>query len=190
MPSVLLSGPAAEPLSLTEAKQFVRVEHNDDDELIAALILAARVHVERATRRVLITQDWRIVRDAWPVDGRVPVLPAPVQLAIAARVYRSDGTTVSLDLSSVTADVAAAPAILDFSLAAVPAPQRATAGIEIDVRAGYGDAAGDLPEPLRQAIRLLLAHWYEKRGIVEAGATGGAPASVDALIAPYRVLGL
>ena len=34
---------------------------------------------------------------------------------------------------------------------------------------GYGDAAGDVPEPLRQAIRLLVAHWYENRGLVALG---------------------
>jgi hypothetical protein len=59
-------------------------------------------------------------------------------------------------------------------------------GIEIDVVAGYGDAA-DVPEPLRQAIRLLVAHWFEDRMLVGA-AEAPLPKTVDALIAPYRVL--
>jgi uncharacterized phiE125 gp8 family phage protein len=71
----------------------------------------------------------------------------------------------------------------------MPSPGRSTAGIELDVTAGYGDTAVDIPEPLRQAIRLLLAHWYENRAIVAEGSTA-LPASVEALIAPYRVLSL
>ena len=43
MPSILLTGPAAEPITLAEAKQFIRVEHDDDDDVIAALIAPYRV---------------------------------------------------------------------------------------------------------------------------------------------------
>ena len=49
----------------------------------------------------------------------------------------------------------------------------------------------DVPEPLRQAIRLLVAHWYENRGLVATGTTIAVlPATVAALIAPYRMLSL
>ena len=48
-----------------------------------------------------------------------------------------------------------------------------------------------MPEPLRHAIRLLVAHWYENRGIVAGGGEVAVlPQSVAALIAPYRVLAL
>src|SRR5690242_14642320 len=79
MPSILLTPPAVEPLSLAEAKAFLRVEHDDDDDIIAALIAGARIHVEAQTRRALITQSWRLVRDCWPQDGRIEVRPAPLR---------------------------------------------------------------------------------------------------------------
>ena len=69
MSAILLNAPASEPVSLAEAKLFLRVEHDDDDDLIAALIAAARVQVEAQTRRALITQTWRLVRDVWPAGG-------------------------------------------------------------------------------------------------------------------------
>jgi len=71
MPSILLAGPAAEPVTLAEAKQFLRVEHDDDDDIIAALIAGSRIHVETQTRRALITQSWRLTRDVWPAAGWV-----------------------------------------------------------------------------------------------------------------------
>jgi uncharacterized phiE125 gp8 family phage protein len=75
MPSILLTAPAAEPLSLAEAKAFLRVEHDDDDGVIAALIAGARLYVEGQTRRALLTQTWRLVLDAWPTSGRIGVRP-------------------------------------------------------------------------------------------------------------------
>jgi uncharacterized phiE125 gp8 family phage protein len=56
---------------------------------------------------------------------------------------------------------------------------------------GYGDDATDVPEPFKQAIRLLVAHWYENRRIIAAsGEVASLPASVSSLIAPFRVLSL
>jgi uncharacterized phiE125 gp8 family phage protein len=190
MPSILLSGPAIEPITLAEAKAYLRVEHSDDDLPIAALIAAARIHVESQTRRALITQTWRIIRDGWPHDGRLSISPSPLQQILAARVYESDGTPLTIDTQAFVADKAAAPALVAFAPWSLPLPGRAVGGIEIDVRVGYGDAGANVPEPLRQAIRLLVAHWYENRGLTAARAVSVLPVSVSALIAPYQVLAL
>jgi uncharacterized phiE125 gp8 family phage protein len=73
----------------------------------------------------------------------------------------------------------------------LPRPGRAVAGIEIDVEAGYGATASDVPEPLKQAIRQLVTHWYENRGAGPPDENAlRMPASVAALVAPYRVLTL
>jgi uncharacterized phiE125 gp8 family phage protein len=188
MPSILLIPPVLEPLTLTEAKAHLRVEHNDDSDVITGLVKGARSHIEIATRRALITQRWRLVRDYWPADGRLGVAPAPLKQLVAARVYHSDGSAQALDLAAFIVDKGGG--VLTFTRG-ITAPGRSAAGIEIDFDAGYGDAAADVPEPLRHAIRLLLAHWYENRGILGAGDEAAArPATVSALIAPYRMLAL
>jgi uncharacterized phiE125 gp8 family phage protein len=188
---MLLSGPAVEPLTLAEAKLFLRVEHDDDDDLIAALIAGSRIHVEAQTRRALITQTWRLTRDAWPQSGCFFVLPVPLVSLVAARVYTSESATQALDLAAFTVDKAPAPALLAFVPGTLPSPGRAKAGVELDVTTGYGAAPANVPAPLRQAIRLLTAHWYENRGLVAVGqSVAGLPASVGALIAPYQVLSL
>jgi uncharacterized phiE125 gp8 family phage protein len=188
MSSILLNGPAVEPLTLAEAKAFLRVEHADDDDIVAALVAGARIHVEAQTRRALITQSWRLVRDAWPEDGRMAVTPAPLASLLAARIYKEDLTTQDIDPQAFVVD--AASAVLSFAPWALPQPGRAVGGIEIDIEAGYGDAASDVPEPLRQAIRLLVAHWYENRGLAADHAVVKLPATVAALIAPYVVRAL
>lgn len=190
MPSILLSGPAAEPVTLAEAKQFIRVEHDDDDDVITALIAGARIHIETLTRRALITQTWRIVRDAWPENGRLALLPVPLVELVAVRIW-ANGTTQTIDLAGFALDSASAPAMLVFTRGTLMPPERPSAGIEIDMTCGYGDAAEDVPEPMRQAIRMLVAHWYENRGMVTLGQeVATVAATVAALIGPYRVLSL
>jgi uncharacterized phiE125 gp8 family phage protein len=191
MASILLAAPAAEPITLAEAKLYLRVEHADDDALIGALITAARTHVETRTRRALITQTWRFVFDRWPRDGRLTLARAAARDVVAARVYDNEDVAHDVDTNAFVVDKAAAPALIGFAPWAVPFPGRSIAGIELDVTLGYGAAASDVPEPLRQALRLLLAHWYENRGITQNG-NDAAPmtAGVEALIAPYRVLSL
>lgn len=188
MSSILLTAPSVEPVSLDEAKAFLRVEHGDDDETIAALIAGSRIHVEAMTRRAMISQDWRIVADSWPQNGRLPVVPAPLKALNAVRVFDVSGNAHEVDGQAFVLDKAAS--VLAFAPWALPQPSRPAAGIEIDVTLGYGDAATDVPEPLRQAIRLLVAHWYENRGLATIGSVTVLPSTVAALIAPYRMLSL
>jgi uncharacterized phiE125 gp8 family phage protein len=191
MSAILLTPPALEPVSLADAKLFLRVEHDDDDDVVAALIAAARVNVEAQTRRALITQTWRLVRDVWPAGGRLPILPVPLIAVTAIRVFDADGVPHLLDVDDFAVDTVSAPAVLMFDRGALRAPGKRAAGIEIDISVGYGDAAEDVPEPLRQAIRMLVAHWYENRGVIAAsGEVASIPASVSSLIAPFRVLSL
>jgi len=186
MPAILLEPPASEPLSLAEAKNFLRVEHAADDALIGALIAAARGAVEAATRRVCITQTWRIALDRWPASARIVSPVNPLRALVAARVLAADGTPSALGTDAFTLNTVAVPGLIAFERANVAEPGRALAGIELDVSVGYGEAAS-VPAPLVQAIRLLLARAYEQR---ERVADDKLPDDVARLIAPFRVLSL
>ena len=191
MPAILLEPPASEPLSLAEAKNFLRVEHAADDALIGALIAAARGAVEAATRRVCITQTWRIALDRWPKSehnrpARIVSPVNPLRALVAARVLAADGTPSALGTDAFTLNTVAVPGLIAFERANVAEPGRALAGIEFDVSVGYGEAAS-VPAPLVQAIRLLLARAYEQR---ERVADDKLPDDVARLIAPFRVLSL
>jgi uncharacterized phiE125 gp8 family phage protein len=188
VPSILLTPPAVEPLSLAEAKAFLRVETGEEDPLIAALISAARLHVEAQAGLALVTQNWRLVLDCWPANGRIAARPAPLQALTAARVFDFDGEVRAIDLQSFVPD--ASTSTLSFMPWTLPMPTRIAAGIEIDIAAGFGDAASDVPEPLRQAIRLLVAHWHESRAALAGAEAAPMPPNASALIAPYRMLPL
>jgi|SRR5215475_2108611 len=97
MSSFLLTGPAIEPLSLSEAKAFLRVEHSEDDQVISALIAGARTHIETQSQVALITQAWRIVLDCWPQRGRIVVRPGPFKSLHAARFYDLNSNAHAID---------------------------------------------------------------------------------------------
>jgi uncharacterized phiE125 gp8 family phage protein len=189
MSATLLTGPLGEPLSLTDAKAFLRVEHDDDDSVIAALISSARNHVEALTRCGLITQTWRVVLDRWPEPGRIKPRLGPLQSLAAARIYNDTNAATDIDADLFVVDAAAG--VIAAPGWSLPVPGRAVAGIELDIVIGFGSAASDVPQVLLQAIRMLVSHWYENRGLVSIGQTiAMMPASVNAMIASYRVMSL
>ena len=60
-------------------------------------------------------------------------------------------------------------------------------GLEIDFRAGFGEAGTDVPDLLRRAILLLVAHWYEFRaGFGPGDQPVSYPPSYERMIAHYR----
>lgn len=51
----------------------------------------------------------------------------------------------------------------------------------------YGDG-GPLPAPLRHAVMMLAAHWYNQRESVAGVQMHSVPDAVDALVKPFRRL--
>jgi uncharacterized phiE125 gp8 family phage protein len=138
---------------------------------------------------MLLTQTWRLVRDAWPAEGRLIPRIGPLRAVIAARVFDAAGHASALDVESFVVDASAN--VIASPCWALPVPGRSVAGIELDVELGFGPLATDVPDALLHVIRLLVAHWYENRGVAATGAgVVMLPAGVQALIAPYRVLSL
>ena len=144
--------------------------------------------VEAETRRALMPQTWRLVLDRWPPVNIVALGVAPFVSIAAIRVYDSGGAPQSVAASSWQLVAPADDAQLIFATMPMP-PGRDHAGIEIDVIAGYAGAS-DVPQPLRQAILMLVARWYEHRGDDAVLSSASLPVAVAALIAPFRRLRL
>jgi uncharacterized phiE125 gp8 family phage protein len=188
MALVMIAAPAAEPIGLAEAKAHLRVDADDEDALIAALITTARMFVERTLALALITQDWSLLLDAWPTCGFVLLPLTPVQAVTAISVHAPDGGSATVDAADYAVDVLSEPArilLRNASLHMLPA--RPLNAVEIAFTAGYGDGPDDVPAPIRHALTLLVAHWFERREPVVLGfAPQEVPATVAGLLLPYR----
>jgi len=177
--------PTAEPVTLVEVKAHLRLDHDGEDDLLNGLIRAAREDVERAAGLALLEQSWRLVLDQWPREGCVAVPLHPVREILSVTAYGSEGEGTVIGPSGYQTDTISRPARLHFD--GPPGALRALNGIEIDFVAGFGEAATDVPDLLRRAIILLVAHWYEFRTSYGPGDQPVSyPAGYDRMIAPYR----
>jgi uncharacterized phiE125 gp8 family phage protein len=188
MALVLTSGPPLEPVTAAEAKAHCRVDGTAEDTLIASLILTSRLHVETALGLALITQSWRLLLDCGPAAKDFELPLRPLLTIDEVRVLSAAGEPTIIAASDYLADGASTPPRLIRTGVIWKQPGQVANGIEIDFTAGYGEAAADVPAPIRQAILLLIAHWYEHRDPIEVGASETIiPAVVSDLLAAYRI---
>ena len=179
---ILINGPAVEPVGLAEMRAHLRVDGPQEDDLIAGLVTAARLMVEAASRRILVAQTWRVVLDRWP-SGRIVRLPLSPLIAVT-RVAVADGAGDLVDLPVTAADAEAAADPPRIRIAAsAPEPGSDRAGIAIEASFGYGPAPESVPEPLRLAIKILVARWFENRG--DIAGEQSLPADALALLRPF-----
>jgi uncharacterized phiE125 gp8 family phage protein len=192
MPVILTSGPSVEPVSLDEAKRHCRVDGDAEDMLLSSLILAARLHVERSLDLALISQSWSLYLDRWPDASFVELPLSPLISVNAVRLYSPTDSFVTIDPGLFAVDAASRrPRIARHEGQSWPLPGRTVNGIEIAFTAGYGTAADDVPMPVRLAIKMLVAHWFEAREPVLLGESADpVPSTVASLIAPYRSMNL
>lgn len=190
MTAALITPPAIEPVMLADVKAYLRLDADDEDEFLTAAIAAARVHVETLTRRMLIEQSWRVYLDNWPRTRVVTIPVAPLIAVEGVIIYDRSGEPTTVSPDDYHVDTVSVPGRLKL-YGIVPLAERTINGIEIDVTAGYGASSVDVPSPLRRAMMMLVAHWFEHRGVVgHDGIADVSPQGFDALIAPYRILSL
>lgn len=192
MTAYLLAGPATEPITLADAKAFLRVDGNAEDALITTLIVSARLHVEGVTGKAMIAQTWRKLVDAWPADGTVRLARGPVLSLSAITAYDAEGDAHVVPLAGFVPEQGDAPArlIMPQTLPTLPV-LRDRQAIEIDYVAGFGTDADTVPADLKQAMLTLVGYWFENRdAVIVAGSGAVVPPGFDRLVAAHRSIGL
>ena len=167
MPLMLAQAPAVEPVSVDAVKQFLKIDQEEEDLLIAALILAARTHVEKLLQMGLITQKWFYYVDNWPADGVLTVPLSPLQDVLDITYFEAPEAAQSVQTDRYEVDKISRPGRIIFrdeNLKSVPLKR--INGIKIWFSCGFGDDQQAVPEPLRHALKILIAHWYERRELV------------------------
>jgi len=177
----LKTAPTVEPVTLDEAKLHLKVDSADDNPLITALIATARELAERETKRAFVTQIWELILDT--AGGEIEVPKPPLQSVESITVIDKEGGETVVDASKYDVDKAqnSYGRVRLRSGSSWPA-HRGFASFIVEFKAGYGNAAADVPEALKQAILQLIAHLYENRESVEV------PAGVKILLWAFKIM--
>ncbi|HET6390789.1 head-tail connector protein [Hyphomicrobium sp.] len=191
MSLVMTMPPAVEPVSVADAKAHMRIDGDDEDVLIASLLLTSRLHIEVALSLALVTQKWKLTLDRWPRGRDVELPLSPLRSIDEIRVKDAAGVASVVPAESYLVDIASRPPRLVWNNQVPPSPQVRANGIEIEITAGFGASAESVPAPLKHAILMLTAHWYEHRDPGEVGSSDARiPEAVSALINPFRTIRL
>ena len=159
-----ISAASEEPLNLQEVKQFLRVDHNDDDNLILGLITVARERAENITHRALITQTWQLYLDDWPNEDYIELPYPPLQGVVSVYYVDYEGTATLWAATNYDEDVYIEPGrlMLAYGIEWPTVTLDVGSAIRVQYTCGYG-TPDDVPIELKHAMKLHIADLYEMR---------------------------
>jgi uncharacterized phiE125 gp8 family phage protein len=186
---------APEPVvTLEEAKAHMRVEHDEDDLSITTYIEAAGYWLDGPSGwlgRAIGMQTLEVEFDdfsAWPGTYCPPrlYLPYPPLVSIVSVKYR-DASNEEQTLDEAAYALKPRGWLEPAYGFYWPATPYGRGGVVVRYTAGYEPEK--VPAPIRAAMMMLIAQWYDNRASVSPGEKPlqEMPFAVSALLAPYRV---
>lgn len=162
------TGETAEPITLAQAKDHLRVVGTDEDAYITSLIVAAREAAEGRTQRALVPRNEALALECWPAAIR---LPWPPLMAVTAIEYDTqDDTEQTVPDTGYRVNSYVEPArITRKGTEGWPAVRTGDAAIRVRYRTGYASPSS-VPASLRQWMLLAIGTMYENRESAAPGA--------------------
>lgn len=172
----LVTPPASEPITLSSAKAYLRIEHSADDEAITRAISAVRQAAEHYMRLALLPQTWDyIVANPCPDKIALPYVPA--QSITSITLTTESGTSTTMNAANYRLAVDGAAVLFT--------PSVSIEKMTIRYVAGMAASASDVPAGIVQGLLHHLSVMMETRD-------GLAPMPVQSLACyqPYRRVSL
>jgi uncharacterized phiE125 gp8 family phage protein len=169
----------AEPITLDQAKQHLRVTWSNEDALIELYIKAARESCEDRLDCTLVETGWRLTLDAFP--DAIMLRRGPLVSVDAIRYMDTSGVLQTLAPQDYTVDTASTPGyVVPAYGKAWPDTRNQVNAVEVEYKAGRG-----APGALKAWILLAIGDMYANR----EGSTDKPTVAhnfADRLLDPYR----
>jgi uncharacterized phiE125 gp8 family phage protein len=155
------TGPTSEPISLTEVKEYLKVDSSADDALIGTLITAARQWVENHCSLALLPQTVLQVWDG--LNDDMFLARSPLRSVSAITYLDTGGTVQTLSATVYDVDGIGLPPRLFRKYGQTwPATQDTPGSASAIFTAGY-DASASVPAAIKTAMMLTIADMYDNR---------------------------
>lgn len=190
--SIDITTPAAVAVvSTANARAHVNQNHTDDDTYLDALVAAATVQAKKRTGLSLITESMTVRFDDFPRNchrNQIVLPVGPIQSVTALKYLDTAGVEQTLSASLYSADIYSIPPRIYPAYGYLwPIPQCIQNAVRIELVAGYGNAASDVPPGIVHAIKLLVGHWFRNReSVVVAESVAKLPDAVEMLLDAER----
>lgn len=171
--ATLVTGPTTEPVTLAEARKQLELSPSDTahDDHLALLIQAAREQWEHDTDSCCLTQTWRVTL---PGFDEVCLPKRPVQSITSITYYDTSNVSQTLSTDIYSLDAAARAVRLKY-LQVWPTTITRWDAVTVTYVAGYTSVA-NVPAIHKQAMRLLISHYFENRDMLMSAALQSMPA--------------
>lgn len=172
-------------MTLAEAKDHLRVDHADEDQLINGLINYAVANIDgpNGIGIAMMPQTWTMVADVFGWCMTLPIVPAISVDEI--RYIDAAGAQQVLASSEYQVDTFSSPArLMPAYGVSWPTTRSVMNAVQVDFTVGYSA----IPADIRAALLLLIGHLYENREAVVIGTISTPlPFGVDSILERYRV---
>ena len=174
--------PSASIISVAELKSHLRVDFDDDDDLMSDLVVAAQAHIEgpEGIGLALAPSTWSLSLDGFPADQVIAIPLGPVTAVTGITYLDTAGATQTLDLANVRIDLDGRPARITPALNKDwPDTADLVGAVKVTFTAGPAS-----PDPaLKRAVLMLAAHWYANPSATAPGQVPEIPLGVAAILA-------
>lgn len=178
MTLVRVAKPIEYPITVSDVKANSRIDGDAEDMLISALIGAALDRAEMETGRAFAPQSWRLVMDQFP-NGDIIIPLGPITDQVEIEYDNADGLQVVAP-DDYSVDTASADGRL-VPVDGWPESSGTVNSVRVLFEVGY-----DCPEDVKQALLLMIGHWYEHREDATETVLAPIPYGVAALLGLHR----
>lgn len=173
-------------VTLAEAKAHLRVDISDEDALIDAMLTAATVYVEKQAGTFFVRRTATLKLDHAPTDV-VLELPGGKNNnvdGVAIEYIDANGATQIWSGSNYQVDYDSVPGRIS------PNPDKTWPAVgegyinsfSVTYTPGIAADVSEVPKLAKQAVLLVVDHWYRNRGMFTAGIVAhDVAASVNAI---------
>lgn len=196
----LISAPSTPVLTTQEVKDHLHISNSSEDTYLGLLVTAATLKAEQFLNRKLITQTWEVYLDSFPppnfydnsietLKGGTILMPYPRLLSVVSIQYQdTNNATQTLDPSKYQIDLKSEPARIApaADVGAWPSTKiYQLNSVTIRFTCGYGPASSDVPEDVREAIRVIIGDFYTNRDQNDL-VNSKMSSTAELLLYPYR----
>lgn len=186
--------PTTLALTLAEAKAHLRVTTDSDDDLITGHIKAATRFLEMRFNNAFVSQTRVLKADDFDdrryVRGRRIYPPIyPLRSVSSIAYLTSTGGSTTLPTSDYVVSTGDQPGyIAEAYNATWPSVYPQPNSVTVTYVCGHSTSAANVPEEIKQALRMLVAHYYRNAEAAMEGPVSKEIAyGVDALLESHMV---